>query len=147
MTLKATLSDDMKTCMREKDKRKLGVIRMALAAIKQVEVDERIKPDDARIIAIIDKMVKQRRESISQFEKGGREDLAEQENFEISVLQAYLPSQLSDEEIAGLIDEAIEASGASSIKEMGKVMSIVKPKAQGRADMRQVSEKIKARLA
>ena len=147
MTLKLTLTEDMKSCMRSKDKRKLGVVRLALAAIKQIEVDERIELDDDRIVAVVDKMVKQRRESVSQFEKGDRQDLADQEKYEIEILQQYLPEQLSDEEIVAFVSAAIQESAASSMKEMGKVMGLLKPKIQGRADMRQVSQIIKDQLS
>ena len=146
MTLKLQLTDDMKACMRSQDKRRLGVVRLALAAIKQIEVDERIELDNERVIIIIDKMVKQRRESASQFEKGGRDDLADQEKYEIGVLQQYLPEQLSDDEIAELVGAAIQESEATSLKEMGNVMGLLKPKLQGRADMRQVSQAIKDQL-
>lgn len=132
--------------MRSQDKRRLGVVRLALAAIKQIEVDERIELDNERVIIIIDKMVKQRRESASQFEKGGRDDLADQEKYEIGVLQQYLPEQLSDDEIAELVGAAIQESEATSLKEMGNVMGLLKPKLQGRADMRQVSQAIKDQL-
>ena len=146
MSLKQQITDDMKASMRAGDKRRLGVIRLLQAAIKQREVDERIELDDAQVTAVLDKMVKQRRESIAQYEKAGRAELVEQEQFEITVLQDYLPEQLAADEIEAIINEAIEQTGASSIKDMGKVMGIVKPKIQGRADMGAVSGQIKARL-
>lgn len=148
MSLKQTITDDMKNAMRAGDKPRLGVIRLATAAIKQVEVDERIElqEDDTRVIAIIDKMIKQRRESISQYEKAGRDDLVKQEQYEITVLQPYLPAALSDDEINQLINDAIDKTGASTIKDMGKVMGILKPQMAGRADMGQVSQAIKKRL-
>jgi len=132
--------------MRGGDKPRLGVIRLILAAVKQREVDERIELDDAQINAVLDKMSKQRRDSLEQFEKAGRDDLAEQEKFELGILKAYLPEPLSDAEIGALIEEAVQATGASSIKDMGKVMGQLKSKLQGRADMGAVSGKIKARL-
>jgi len=136
----------MKDAMRGGDKPRLGVIRLILAAVKQREVDERIELDDAQINAVLDKMSKQRRDSLEQFEKAGRDDLAEQEKFELGILKAYLPEPLSDAEIGALIEEAVQATGASSIKDMGKVMGQLKSKLQGRADMGAVSGKIKARL-
>ncbi len=147
MALKDTLQQDMKTAMRGGDKPKLGVIRLILAAIKQREVDERIDLDDAQITLVLDKMSKQRRDSLEQYEKAGREDLAAQERFELDVIQTYLPKQLEDAEIDALIDSAIEATGAGSMKDMGKVMGQLKDKLQGRADMGAVSGKIKARLS
>ena len=147
MSLKETLQQDMKTAMRAGDKRRLGVIRLINAAIKQREVDERIELDDAQVTAVLDKMAKQRRESIEQYRKAGRDDLAEQENFELDVLQAYLPEQLSEAEIDALIEEAIAATGASGMKDMGKVMGQLKARLAGRADMGAVSGKIKARLS
>jgi len=132
--------------MKGGDKPRLGVVRLALAAIKQIEVDERIELDNDRVLAVLDKMVKQRRESISQYTDAGRTDLAEQEEYEISVLKDFLPEALSDAEIIQMIAKAIEATGAASIKDMGKVMGILKPQMQGRADMGAVSGKIKAQL-
>jgi len=132
--------------MRGGDKPRLGIIRLILAAVKQREVDERIELDDAQLNAVLDKMSKQRRDSLEQFEKAGRDDLAEQEKFELGILKAYLPEPLSDAEIGALIEEAVQATGASSIKDMGKVMGQLKSKLQGRADMGAVSGKIKARL-
>ncbi len=133
--------------MRGGDKPRLGVIRLILAAVKQREVDERIELDDAQINAVLDKMSKQRRDSFEQFEKAGRDDLAEQEKFELGILKTYMPEPLSDAEIGALIEEAVQTTGASSIKDMGKVMGQLKSKLQGRADMGAVSGRIKARLA
>jgi len=133
--------------MRGGDKRGLGVIRLILAAIKQREVDERIELDDVQVTTVLDKMAKQRRDSLEQYEKAGRDDLADQESFEIAMLKAYLPEQLGDAAIDALIDEAIQATGASSMKDMGKVMGQLKTKLQGRADMGAVSGRIKARLS
>jgi uncharacterized protein YqeY len=147
MSLKETLQQDMKTAMRAGDKRRLGVIRLINAAIKQREVDERVELDDVQVTAVLDKMAKQRRESLEQYQKAGRDDLAEQENFELDVLHAYLPEQLGDAEIDALIEDAITATGASSIKDMGKVMGRLKSELAGRADMGAVSGKIKARLS
>jgi len=144
--LKLRIQDEMKAAMKGGDKQRLGTIRLIPSAIKQIEVDERIELDDSRILAILDKMVKQRRESASQYEQAGRDDLLQQENFEITVLQDFMPAALSDDEINTLIEEAITSSGASSIKDMGKVMGQLKSKMQGRADMGMVSDKIKARL-
>ena len=147
MTLKDKLQQDMKDALRGGDKRSLGVIRLILAAIKQREVDERIELDDAQITVVLDKMAKQRRDSLEQYEKAGRDDLADQETFELEMLKAYLPEQLGDAEITTLIDEAIQATGASSMKDMGKVMGQLKSKLQGRADMGAVSGRIKGRLS
>jgi len=133
--------------MRGRDKPRLGVIRLILAAVKQREVDERIELDDTQIVTVLDKMSKQRRDSLEQYEKAGRGDLADQESFELGILKTYLPEQLDDSEIDALIEEAVQATGASSIKDMGKVMGQLKNKLQGRADMGAVSGKIKARLA
>lgn len=145
-SLKQGLTDAMKAAMKSGDKKRLGVIRLVLAAIKQVEVDERIELDDARVLAVLDKMVKQRRESISQYKDAGRDDLVEVEEYEITVLQDFLPEPLSEDEIAQMIEKAIADTGASSIKDMGKVMGILKPLMQGRADMGPISGKIKAQL-
>lgn len=136
----------MKAAMRAHDKPKLGVIRLLLAAIKQREVDERIELSDEQILATLDKMVKQRRESIVQFDKAGRDELSAQEKFEIGVLQDYLPEPLSEDEISGMIEQAIASTGAASIRDMGKVMGLLKPKMQGRADMGAVSAVIKQKL-
>lgn len=146
MTLKEQLTEAMKEAMRAHDKARLGVVRLVLAAIKQQEVDTRQVQDDVAVLAVLDKMVKQRRESIRQYTEAGRLDLAEQEQFEINVIQAYLPQALSDEELTALVAEAVTATGAASVKDMGKVMAWVKPKAQGRADMGKVSSLIKASL-
>ena len=147
MTLKNRLQDDMKTALKSKDKDRLGTIRLILAAVKQREVDERIDLDDAAIITILDRMAKQRRESISQFQNAGRTDLADKEEFELAVIQSYLPAALSDAELDQLIEAAMTESGASSIRDMGKVMALIKPKAQGRADMSALSARVKARLS
>ena len=144
--LKQRIQDDMKSAMKGGDKRKLGVIRLVMAAIKQREVDERIELDDDQVLAVLDKMVKQRRDSIEQYEKAGRDELAEQEKFEIEVLQEYLPEALSEEEITDLIKQVMAETGAESMKDMGKVMGMLKPKLQGRADMGAVSAKIKQLL-
>ena len=146
-TLKERITEDMKTAMRAAEKERLGTIRMLLAAIKQREVDERITLDDAQVIAVLEKMVKQRKESIAQFEQGGRTDHADKERSEITLLQTYLPSQLSDAEVDAMVREAIAATGAASVKDMGKVMAAVKAKAAGRADMGAVSARIKAALS
>jgi len=137
----------MKTAMKSGDKRRLGIIRLILAAIKQREVDERIKLDDKQVLLVLDKMVKQRRDSVSQFEKAGRTELADQEKFEIDVIKEFLPAQLSEDEISAMITEAITATGAESMKDMGKVMGMLKPKLQGRADMGAVSGLIKQNLS
>ncbi len=147
MTLKERINEDMKAAMRASDKERLSTIRMTQAAIKQREVDERTTLDDAQVIAVIEKMVKQRRESVAQFEQGGRADLAEKEEREIVVLQGYLPEPLSETELDAIIREAIAQSGASSMKDMGKVMAAVKAQAAGRADMGAVSARIKAALS
>lgn len=144
--LKQRLSAEMKSALREKDKARLGVLRLALAAIKQREVDERISLDDSQVLAVLDKMVKQRRDSLQQYADAGRDDLAEQERYEIEVLQEYLPEPLDEAALDALIDAAIAESGAGSMKEMGKAMGLLKPKVQGRADMGAVSAKLKARL-
>lgn len=146
MSLKAHVREDMKAAMRSGDKRRLGVIRLILAAITQREVDERVELDDAQTLAVLDKMLKQRRESLTQYEQAGRTDLAEQEGFEIGVIQAYLPQPLTPAEVDGLIAAAIATTGAAGIKDMGKVMAILKPKLQGRADMGAVSGQIKVKL-
>ena len=146
MSIKDTLQQDVKDAMRSGDKRRLGVIRLVMAAIKQREVDERIELDDTQVTAVLDKMSKQRRESIEQYSKAGRDDLVDQESYELDLLKAYLPEQLDDAEIDAMIDEAMQSTGASSIKDMGKVMGQLKSKLQGRADMGAVSNKIKARL-
>jgi uncharacterized protein YqeY len=146
MTLKERITEDMKGAMRAGEKDRLGTIRLALAAIKQREVDERIALDDAQVLAVLEKMIKQRREAIAQFRSGGRADLVAKESAEIALLESYLPSRLSDAELDSLISEAIAASGATSVKDMGKVMSAVKSKAQGRADMGAVSARVREKL-
>ena len=146
MTLKERITEDMKTAMRSGEKDRLAVIRLLQAAIKQREVDERVTLDDAQVTAVLEKMIKQRKESVVAFEKGARADLVAKENAEIAVLQPYLPAQLSDAELDALIAEAIASTGAASIKDMGKVMGVVKAKAAGKADMGAVGARIKARL-
>jgi uncharacterized protein YqeY len=146
MSLKDSILQDVKDAMRSKDKPRLATLRLITAAIKQQEVDERIELEDAQVLALLDKMCKQRRESISQFEKAGRDDLIAQEVSELDIIQTYLPEQLGEDEITALIDETMAATGASSIKDMGKVMGQLKPRLQGRADMGAVSAMIKARL-
>lgn len=133
--------------MKAGDKRRLGTIRLLLAAIKQKEVDDRIELDDNAILQVLDKMVKQRRDSIRQFEQAGRAELVKQEAFEIDVLQEYMPAALSSEEVSALITEAIQQTGANSMRDMGKVMALIKPKLQGRADMGAVSEQVKNQLS
>lgn len=147
MSTKLQLTEDMKTAMRGGDKHKLGVIRLMLAAVKQREVDERVELDEAQVLAVLEKMLKQRKDSISQYVAAGREDLAEVERAEITVIEAYLPSKLSDAELDALIEAAIAETGASSARDMGKVVGVVKAKAAGRADMGVASARIKVRLA
>src|SRR5271163_4566683 len=147
MSLKDRITDDMKAAMRSGEKERLGLIRMITSAIKQREVDERITLDDTQVISVLEKMIKQRKESLVHFQAGNRQDLVDKETAEITLLQGYLPAQLSDAEIDSLIKDAIAASGAASIKDMGKVMAIIKSKAQGRADLGAVGAKIKARLS
>jgi hypothetical protein len=146
MTLKAQISEDMKTAMKAGDKERLKVVRLILAAVKQIEIDQRIDLDDAGVLSVLDKMVKQRRDSVSQFQDGNRQDLADIELQEISVLDTYLPEQLDDAELDEIIDQAINDSGAESIRDMGKVMGQIKAKAAGRADMGAVGAKVKERL-
>ena len=146
MTLKARITDDMKAAMKAKDAQRLGAVRLALAAIKQREVDERKDLSDADVLAVLEKMIKQRRDSIQQYTAGNRKDLADQEQFEIDVLAAYLPQQASEAEVDAVIAEAIAATGAKGVADMGKVMGQVKAKLAGRADMGQVSARVKARL-
>ncbi len=146
MTLKERITEDMKTAMRSGERERLGVIRMLTAAIKQREVDERITLDDAQVVGVIEKMIKQRKESLQQFQAGNRPDLVEKEAAEITLLQTYLPTALTDAEVDALIGEAIATVGATSIKDMGKVMALIKSRAQGRADMAVVGAKIKAKL-
>ncbi len=146
MPLKQQLTDDMKAAMKAGEKERLGVIRLVNAAIKQREVDERITLDDAQTLAVLEKMLKQRRDSVSQYEAAGRQDLAQVERAEMAVIESYLPSRLEPAEIDALIDAAIAATGASSARDMGKVVAAVKPQVAGRADMAEVSARIKARL-
>jgi len=146
MSLKDRITEDMKNAMRAKETERLGTIRMITAAIKQREVDERITLDDAQVLAVVEKMIKTRKESVVQFQQGGREDLVAKEQKEIDLLQAYMPAQLSDAELDALIAQSIAEAGATSIKEMGKAMAILKQKAAGRADMSAVSAKLKAKL-
>jgi uncharacterized protein len=146
MTLKAQLTEDMKAMMRSGDKPRLGVIRLILAAIKQREVDERIELDDSQVLTALEKMLKQRRDSISQYDAANRTDLADIERYEMGVIETYLPTKLSEAEIDALIDDAFAETGATTARDMGKVVAYVKEKAAGRADMGGVSQKIKARL-
>jgi uncharacterized protein len=147
MTLKERITEDMKSAMRAGEKERLGTIRLALAAIKQREVDERITLDDGQVLAVLEKMIKQRREAITQFQAGGRADLVAKESAEVTVLEAYLPARLSDAELDAIIAAAIASTGATSPKDMGKVIAAVKTQAQGRADMGAVSARVKEKLA
>ena len=146
MSLKNQITDDMKSAMRSKDSNRLGAIRLILAAIKQKEVDERIELVDADIISIIDKMLKQRRDSIEAFSKAKRKDLVEKEEFELKVLQGYMPEQLTEQEVDKIISNAIESTGANSMKDMGSIMNILKPELSGKTNMADVSQKIKLKL-
>ena len=146
-TLKPQLTTDMKSSMKSGDKKRLGVIRLMLAAIKQIEVDERIELDDTRILAVLDKMAKQRRESISHYKDADRDDLVAVEQAEIDIIQEYLPEALSEAEINDLVEQSIAATGAATMKDMGKLMGVLKPRLQGRADMSKVSQLIKSRLS
>jgi len=146
MSLKQAIQEDLKTAMREKAEARLGTLRMLTAAIKQREVDERIELDDARIVGVVEKLIKQSRESIEQYTRGNRPDLVAKEQADIAVWQTYMPKPLSDAEVDALIAEAIASSGAASIKDMGKVMAVLKPRLAGRADMGAVGAKIKAKL-
>ncbi|MEJ1966397.1 MAG: GatB/YqeY domain-containing protein [Gammaproteobacteria bacterium] len=146
MTLKERITDDMKTAMRAGEKERLATIRLVLAAVKQIEVDERIVLDEPRMLAVLEKMAKQRKESIAEFEKGGRADLVAKEAAELAIIKAYLPEQMSDAELDALIAEAIASTGATTVKDMGKVMGVVKSKAAGRADMGAVGARIKQKL-
>lgn len=146
MSLKEKITQDMKDSMKSGDRDRLGVIRLILSALKQREVDERIVLDDSQILSVLDKMLKQRRESVTQFTQGNRKDLADKEEAEIKVIQGYMPAQLSDAELEQLVAAAVAESGAASVKDMGKVMGILKPKVAGKADMSAVSAKIKAKL-
>ena len=147
MALKERIQDDMKTAMRAGEKERLGTIRMILAGIKQREVDERIQLDDAQVMSVLEKMIKSRKDSLVHFESGGRADLVAKETAEITLIQSYLPAQLSDSEIDALIAEAITATGATSVKDMGKAMGLIKSKAQGQADMAVVGAKLKTKLS
>ncbi len=147
MTLKSRLQGDMKTAMKTQDKPRLAVIRLILAAVKQREVDERIQLDDQQILAVLDKMVKQRQESVRQYQAAGRDDLATAEQAEITVIQTYLPEMLQPEDIAAIIQQALSDTGATSMRDMGQVMALIKPQVQGRADMAQVSQTVKKHLA
>ena len=145
-SLKATIGAAMKAAMKARDKARLGTIRLIQSDFKRIEVDERIEIDDARALAVLDKMVKQRRDSADQFTKAGRDELAEQENFEIGVIQEFLPAQLSEEDLVAMVDEAVAAAGATGMQAMGAVMGQLKPKLQGRADIGAVSQLVKSRL-
>ena len=145
-SIRESLESAIKDAMRARDKDRLGVLRMASSALKQIEIDERTELDEDCVLAVLDKLVKQRNESIQQYREGGRDDLADKEEAEVAILREFLPQPLSDDEIATLIDEAIAETGASSMQEMGKVMGVLKPKMQGRADMSAVSAKVKERL-
>lgn len=147
MSLKLQITEDMKSAMRAKETARLGAIRLLLAAMKQKEVDERVELCDADVLAIIDKMLKQRRDSISQYEAASRQDLADVEKFEMSVLQTYMPQQMSEAEVAAAIEQAVAASAAASVQDMGKVMAILKPQLAGRADIGKVSGQVKAVLS
>ena len=147
MTLKERITEDMKSAMRAGEKERLGTIRLALAAIKQREVDERITLDDGQVLAVLEKMIKQRKEAITQFQAGGRADLVAKESAEVSLLETYLPARMSDAELDAIIAGAIASTGATSAKDMGKVMAVVKSQAQGRADMGAVSARVKEKLA
>ncbi len=146
-SLKQRINDDVKTAMRSKDKERLGTLRLITAAIKQKEVDERIELNDDQVLNVLEKMIKQHKDSIEQYDNAGRSELADKEKAELVIIQEYMPAQLSEAEITALIDEAIAETGASEMKEMGKVMGLLKPKLAGRADMGQVSALIKARLS
>jgi len=147
VSLKTQITEDMKTAMRARETARLGAIRLLLAALKQREVDERIELTDADVLAIIDKMLKQRRDSISQYKAANRQDLVDVEEFEVSVLQTYMPQQMNEAEIAAAVDQAISASGAAGVKDMGKVMAILKPQLAGRADLGKVSGLVKSQLS
>jgi uncharacterized protein YqeY len=147
MALREQLNEDIKTAMKAREQERLGTLRLMLSAVKQREVDERITLDDAGVIGVVEKMIKQRRESIAQYEKGARQDLADKEKSEIVVLEAYLPKQLSQAEVEAAVAEAIAAAGAKSAADMGKVMGVLKPRLAGKADMGKVSALVKARLA
>ena len=146
MSLKAQIQEDVKTAMRARDQKRLTALRLITAAIKQIEVDKRIELDDTAVLAVLDKMVKQRRDSLEQFEKAGRDDLAAQEKFELELISVYLPEALSEEELAALIQQVIAETGASSIRDMGSVMNALRAQVQGRADMKAVSNAVKTQL-
>ena len=146
-SLKATITSAMKDAMRARDKARLGAIRLILAEIKRIEVDERIDIDDARVLAVLDKMLKQRRDSITQYEAASRQDLADVEIAEVAVIETFLPVALTEQEILDLLDDAVSSSGAESIRDMGKVMAVLKPQLQGRADVASVSQLVKKRLS
>ena len=146
MSLKQQIQDDVKVAMKARDKHRLGTLRLVTAAIKQKEVDQRTDLDDTAVLQVLDKMAKQRRESLEQYERAGREDLAGQERFELSVLSEYMPEPLSQDEISAIIDTAVEATGATGMRDMGAVMGRIKPQLQGRADMKAVSAAVRAKL-
>ena len=146
MSLKKQITEDMKSAMKAGEKDRLKVVRLILAAIKQIEIDKRIELDDAAVLTVLDKMVKQRRDSLEQYSRAGRDDLAAQEQFELDLIQTYLPEQLGEEELAGLISDTISELGASSIKDMGPVMNALRGKVQGRADMKAVSQAVRNQL-
>ncbi len=146
MSLKVQITEDMKTAMRARDAARLNAIRLILAALKQKEVDERIELDDAAVLAILDKMLKQRRDSITQYQAAGRTDLVQQEEFEVTVLQHYMPQPLSAQELSALVEQAVRSSAATAMQDMARVMALVRPQVAGRADMGQVSALVKARL-
>jgi uncharacterized protein YqeY len=147
MTLKTRISDDMKTALKAGEKTRLGALRLLLSAMKQIEVDQRIELDDAAVVTIIEKMLKQRKDSITQFEAAKRNDLADAEKFEVAVLSAYMPQALSGEELTAMVNSAFSESGATSPADMGKVMAVLKPRVAGRADMGELSKLVRARLA
>jgi len=147
MALRERLNEEIKSAMKAREAEKLAALRLMLAAVKQREVDERITLDDAAVVAVVEKMIKQRKDSIAQYEKAARQDLADKEKYEISVIEGYLPQQLSQGEIDAIVAEAISATGAKSAADMGKVMAVVKPKLAGRADMGKVSGLVKAKLS
>lgn len=147
MSLKERISEDVKTAMRAKERDRLGVLRLLSAAIKQREVDERIELDDTQVLAVIDKMCKQRRDSLEQFEAAGRDDLAKQESFELDILQGYMPEPLGADELSALIGETIRATGAESVRDMGAVMNALREQVQGRADMKAVSQAVREQLS
>lgn len=146
-SLKQRIQEDVKSAMRAQEKQRLGVLRLISAAIKQREVDERIQLDDTQVIVVLDKMLKQRRDSVAQFKQANRQDLVDKESFEIEVIQSYLPQPLSESELTDLIEKAITEVGAKSVKDLGQVMGLLKPQVQGRADMKVVSQQLKQRLS